>query len=43
MKELNRKDEIGVLGKKMIEDAKKYPGTEFKLTHFLAIGEYKEK
>ena len=35
--------ELGKLGEQMIEDAKKYPGKEFKLTHFIAIGEYYEK
>lgn len=36
-------EELGELGKQMIENAKKYPGKEFKFTHFFAIGEFKEK
>ena len=38
-------NELGILGKKMIEDASRqgYPDCEFNMTHFIAMGEYKEK
>lgn len=35
--------DLGKLGEQMILDAKKHPGKEFKLTHFIACGEYNEK
>ena len=35
--------DLGKLGKQMIEDAKEYPGKVFKLTHFIACGEFYEK
>ena len=38
-------NELGTLGKKMIEDASRQgcPNCEFNMTHFIAMGEYKEK
>lgn len=38
-------NELGVLGNKMIADASRqgYSNCEFDMTHFIAIGEYKEK
>lgn len=38
-------NELGILGQKMIEDASRqgYSNCEYDMTHFIAIGEYKEK